>query len=370
VDQITHSKAPQKAADDLDATNAAPYARRSERYFDPDRLLDVVRGGHFEHHLVGGSEFGVFLERAHLGFDPSGAPLCGLDHGAYTMPILVRGTFDVSRVCFGFPLRMHEPSRVNGLTLSLDDVQIYAENAELLYRAGENAEWAAFWIARDDLQDQSNRLLGRPLELPARGMVNIRCNPDRMVCLREAVETTFQISAAAVQDPRIAEHALPSVRDHLITAYLLAVTSREDNGDAEQDGRRLRIAQRVLEYLDATPESPFSLDALCRQTSIGPRTLQVLFRDVCGMSARSYFLIERLHRARRDLLAGRSDRVGVTGVAMRLGFFHLSRFAGQYARLFGETPSQTVRLAAGRTLASSGPTHPVIQPRTRMITVP
>ena len=80
--------------------------------------------------------------------------------------------------------------------------------------------------------------------------------------------------------------------------------------------------------------------------------------------------LRKLEAFFRDLLAGRSDRVGVTGVAMRLGFFHLSRFAGQYARLFGETPSQTVRLAAGRTLASSGPTHPVIQPQTRMITVP
>ena len=47
----------------------------------------------------------------------------------------------------------------------------------------------------------------------------------------------------------------------------------------------------------------------------------------------------------RDLVLARDRPARVTDIAMDHGFVHLGRFAEQYRRFFGETPSQTLRRA-------------------------
>ena len=59
-----------------------------------------------------------------------------------------------------------------------------------------------------------------------------------------------------------------------------------------------------------------------------------------------------LREVRRTLLGGPFERDPVTRSRNDFGFWHLSRFAGQYRALFGESPSQTV--ARGRMRAESG----------------
>lgn len=63
----------------------------------------------------------------------------------------------------------------------------------------------------------------------------------------------------------------------------------------------------------------------------------------------------RLDQARADLEAA-DPRTTVTGVAYDCGFAHLSRFAVEYARRFGESPSHTLRRARAR---SSRPALPI-----------
>ena len=53
----------------------------------------------------------------------------------------------------------------------------------------------------------------------------------------------------------------------------------------------------------------------------------------------------RLSRARRALLSARGRSVTVSKIATRLGFFELGRFSVEYRKLFGESPSETLRKA-------------------------
>jgi transcriptional regulator GlxA family with amidase domain len=58
----------------------------------------------------------------------------------------------------------------------------------------------------------------------------------------------------------------------------------------------------------------------------------------------------RLAQARADLEAP-GPNTSVTNVAYDCGFSHLGRFAQEYARRFGESPSETLRRARGRRVA-------------------
>ena len=60
------------------------------------------------------------------------------------------------------------------------------------------------------------------------------------------------------------------------------------------------------------------------------------------MSPTMYLRIVALHDVRKALLAGRPGRETVGRAAADFGFWHLSRFAGQYRALFGESPSATL----------------------------
>jgi AraC-like DNA-binding protein len=60
------------------------------------------------------------------------------------------------------------------------------------------------------------------------------------------------------------------------------------------------------------------------------------------MTLHGYLRWKRLMAARQTLQHGTT---GVKDVALESGFWHLSYFAGEYRKLFGELPSSTLRSA-------------------------
>jgi transcriptional regulator GlxA family with amidase domain len=51
----------------------------------------------------------------------------------------------------------------------------------------------------------------------------------------------------------------------------------------------------------------------------------------------------RLNAVRRRLNSTSACSQNVGEIAVAMGFFHLSHFAGHYRELFGESPSETLR---------------------------
>ncbi len=114
--------------------------------------------------------------------------------------------------------------------------------------------------------------------------------------------------------------------------------------DAGQPSRRRRIVARARDYVLAHRSRPVGVPELCEQLHVSRRTLQYCFQDVLGMAPATYLRTLRLNGARRDL-CGR-DAGSVQDVAAAWGFWHLSQFATDYRRMFGERPSEALRGAA------------------------
>ena len=72
------------------------------------------------------------------------------------------------------------------------------------------------------------------------------------------------------------------------------------------------------------------------------RKLNYCFQDVLGTTPVKYLRSLRLNGARRAL---RQAAPGVTiqDIASHWGFWHLSQFAQDYKKLFGELPSATLK---------------------------
>ncbi len=113
--------------------------------------------------------------------------------------------------------------------------------------------------------------------------------------------------------------------------------------------RAAHLVHHVSAYLESVPNAqscPGIID-LCRETGVSERTLQYSFKAQLGLSPNTYLRIFRLNRVRKLLRNPSHATVTVTEAAMRWHFWHLGRFSRDYAALFGESPSITLRNALG-----------------------
>jgi len=102
-----------------------------------------------------------------------------------------------------------------------------------------------------------------------------------------------------------------------------------------------RDVKRAIEYIDAHLESQITLAEIVVASTVPGRTLFKHFRDYQGVSPMGYVRTARFKKV-RELLALAEPQEQVSKIAMRLGFNHLGRFAVEYRKRFGESPSDTL----------------------------
>jgi AraC family ethanolamine operon transcriptional activator len=91
-----------------------------------------------------------------------------------------------------------------------------------------------------------------------------------------------------------------------------------------------------------------SMEDLTFATGVSERTLRKIFLEYYGLPPRRFQTVQRLNRVRATLREADPECARVTTVAAQFGFWHFGRFAGEYRRLFGEAPFQTLKLKAKR----------------------
>ena len=109
----------------------------------------------------------------------------------------------------------------------------------------------------------------------------------------------------------------------------------------------LHIVWACVQYAASVQYQRVTLSDLSAAAGVSERRVRDAFNDCHGMSPTAYLRVAALREVRRKLLDGPFARDPVTRAASDFGFWHLSRFAGQYRALFGESPSETVA-AQGR----------------------
>lgn len=132
--------------------------------------------------------------------------------------------------------------------------------------------------------------------------------------------------------------------ENLIVDGLLVVRG---DGHAPADVEAVPSMRGALEFIDAHLDSPIGVLDIASATHMSIRALQIRFQRELGVSPIAYVRNRRLEAVYRDLYVGSAD-TSVYAVAARHGITHLGRMAAAYREKFGESPSDTLRAAAGR----------------------
>ncbi len=141
----------------------------------------------------------------------------------------------------------------------------------------------------------------------------------------------------------------PHVRDEaanlLRESLLQLIASEAQSSQLTKHGDWLSLVRRAEDYIDANLRQSISTADLAVICGVSASTLQRGFLRRYGFGPHAFIKQRRLEGVRKDL-RGADASSTVTDIASSYGFCHLSQFAADYRREFGELPSETLR--AGR----------------------
>ncbi|BAM87867.1 putative transcriptional regulatory protein with PAS sensor and HTH domains [Bradyrhizobium oligotrophicum S58] len=123
---------------------------------------------------------------------------------------------------------------------------------------------------------------------------------------------------------------------HLVGSTIDITATRRDREMPEP-------IQRILEHIETHWHQKSSIEQLAGQYGISPRAVYQYFSN-SGVSLGETIKRNRMQHARR-LLCNPETRDTVTSIALRCGFNNPGHFAREYRKVYGETPSESLRQA-------------------------
>jgi len=128
----------------------------------------------------------------------------------------------------------------------------------------------------------------------------------------------------------------------LMDTFVQAVDTM-DTGVGCVSARERHLAfLRAIEYAEHL-QRPIGVSELASAAGVSRRVLELAFRETLGVTPVAYLRLSRMHGVRRELAAAAPDSAQVKEICARWGFSEPGRSAVDYGRLFGESPSATLR---------------------------
>jgi AraC-like DNA-binding protein len=168
-----------------------------------------------------------------------------------------------------------------------------------------------------------------------------------------ALERYFRgVAALASRELRAPDSSLtsPLVAAHLgrlVAQALVAAFPNTSMSAAYQPGPGSvapAALRRARAFIESSCDQPISLSDIAAAARTSPRALQYAFLQHLDTSPMAHLRQVRLERAHRELESGDPGRGDtVEAIARRWGFANPGRFAGEYRRVYGHPPSQTLR---------------------------
>ncbi|WP_324251758.1 anthranilate 1,2-dioxygenase regulatory protein AndR [Paraburkholderia gardini] len=145
-----------------------------------------------------------------------------------------------------------------------------------------------------------------------------------------------ELLACASENPRVGVHLERLLLDLLVVGHTNASTMT--GRPALAPG----FVKRAEDFMTGNCAEALQLSDISAAVGVPARTLRDGFQRFRGVSPMQHLRRVRLARARDALLAAPGE-VRVADIALDCGFTHLGRFAIAYKKIFGESPSDTLK---------------------------
>ena len=181
-----------------------------------------------------------------------------------------------------------------------------------------------------------------PDELLARMGLERWLEPTLDVYPERAVAAAFARLVAPMVTAGSARTAVPRTDQlSVLEALSMALDSADHSAPPAPRVHLYGTYRRAMAAIEADPDPMLTVAELAARVGVTTRTLRYAFGHAVGISPYQYMLRRRMTIVRDALLDPARPERTVLELLLSMGISHQGEFAGQYRRLFGESPSAT-----------------------------
>ena len=138
-----------------------------------------------------------------------------------------------------------------------------------------------------------------------------------------------------IKDPTIVKFDLPEL---IVNTLAKSFTGYR----FKKDSVRVKLFKKTQEIIHTNYENKIQIYSLCKQLGISERNLRYTFTKHAGMSPKKYIKHYRLNKVRKLIVSGKYEKI--VEASHDVGFWQSGKFAADYKLLFGEFPSDTLKI--------------------------
>ncbi|RZL80176.1 MAG: AraC family transcriptional regulator [Rhodococcus sp. (in: high G+C Gram-positive bacteria)] len=229
---------------------------------------------------------------------------------------------------------------------------VVEENNAVVYQTGSDARiltptnsrlnMFAMKLDRSAVHTALQDLLGRPVSEPIRIHGGLDLTGIDGSAWRTLVLNTYQSQIAGSM---LANPLLAAPLTYSIVVGLLSLTDHQYAEDLATPAVLTAPAtiRHAIEFINSHAALPLTPSDIAREVGLSVRALQRGFREFMDATPMEYLRGVRMRRAHEDLVGAQYDAETVAGIAARWGFYHYGRFSRDYRKMYGVSPSQTLR---------------------------
>jgi AraC-like DNA-binding protein len=328
-------------------------------FTDPCEYEAFLRGAKQKVVVAGPGEYRAKLTRIDL-------DQLWMQRGDIALPTVSHTAFSQTRRAIVFLAEggQQAPIIFNGTEVLPGQIVIPSPGAEFHHRSFTAHAWGAMSLTPEHLAAAGQALVGYDIVAPRITRL-LRPTPHLMSRLLRLHQAACHL-AATTPDVLAHSEVAKAIEQDLVRTMVGCVT--EGLADREiGSALRIPVMKRLERLLEENPLRPFYTAEVCAEIGVSDRTLRWRCQEHLGMSPGQYFWLRRMNLARRALATADMAMTTVTRIAGDCGFWELGRFSVTYRRLFGESPSATLRRAPdqpirGHPLADTHRTAGVLLP--------
>jgi AraC family ethanolamine operon transcriptional activator len=243
---------------------------------------------------------------------------------------------------FGIPVQRGQVSQVEGVPIGEDTIAVRSGKTEFQLTTPDNFGFFGVVVKEDLLKRYLEQEHGSDC------LVKLLSYPVLKIDVAAIDSLRWWLAHTLYNFPNIPEPESSQAMDFILEetlsriGLLLGQQARQPKETVSSSHAR-RVIQRVQAYVMDNKDRCIKVHDLCEQLGISRRALQDCFHKTMGCTPKAYLSAFGLNAARRELEEKTPEQTTVSDVATRHGFWHLSQFATDYRKFFGELPSQTLR---------------------------
>ncbi|MDJ0679912.1 MAG: helix-turn-helix domain-containing protein [Xenococcaceae cyanobacterium MO_167.B52] len=173
----------------------------------------------------------------------------------------------------------------------------------------------------------------------------IFCELNRLNPLSNYLEELLRLAKVYPQNLRVNSQSYSMVDliiDNSLSLLVNLLTS-DSNFLPDKESNRRQLVKNAEILIRDHFDLPITLTSLCQELKTSQRSLYYAFEECLGLSPMQYFKILRLNKVRRALKSADPKISKVTKIAGGYGFWHMGQFSIDYRKMFGESPSITLK---------------------------